>query len=197
MHSGSRVVIGIGGKIGAGKTMVGRIFGELGAQYISADEIGWDVLSEIGEALQAKFGEAIMSGKRIDKKKLRELVFMDPEKLRFLNRASHPVLIRRIIEKIEAVRSGMVVIDAALLFDWPEVYEAVDYAVLVRAKFELMLSRARAKGLSEELFERILSMQKDDEETQGMASYVIENNGTMDELREKCRQIYAEISHDC
>ena len=197
MRSGSKAVIGVGGNIGTGKTTVSRIFAELGAQYVSADEMGWDVLPEIAEELEAEFGKAIMAGREINKEKLRELVFADLEKLRFLNRTSHPLLTRRVIGKVEAIKSGAVVIDAALLFDWPEVYAIVDYPILVRSKRELMLSRAKAKGIGENLFERILSMQRDDEEVLGMASYVIENNGTTNALRRRCQLIYEEISHDC
>lgn len=197
MSSGQRVVIGVGGKIGTGKTTVAKIFRGLGAQYISADEVGWEVLPEIADVLQEKFGEGIMRGAKIDKDKLRDLVFADAEKLEFLNSASHPILTRRIIERVEDVEGGVVVIDAALLFDWPDVYGIVDFSILVRARRELMVERARAKGISDRLFVQIMERQKSEQEMAALASYVIDNNGTMVELREKCQVIYQRISHDC
>jgi dephospho-CoA kinase len=197
MRSGQKVVIGVGGNIGTGKTTVAEIFGNLGGHCISADEIGWDVLPEISDILQKEFGKGIMSGRRVDKRKLRDSVFSDANKLEFLNRVSHPILKRRIIEKVKAIESGIVVIDAALLFDWPEVYEIVDVSILVRARHEVMLSRAKAKGIGVQLFEKIVSKQKKEKEMSTKASYVMENNGTMIELREKCQEIYKEISDDC
>lgn len=197
MRSGQKVVIGVGGNIGTGKTTVAKIFSDLGAQYISADEIGWDVLPEITDVLKKEYGEGVMLGGKIDKQKLRDLVFSSRHNLEFLNRVSHPILTKRIIEKTEDIRFGVVVIDAALLFDWPEVCEIVDYSVLVRARREIMLSRAKAKGISEHLFEMIVSKQKDEQEMMAKASYVIENNGTMVELKEKCRKIYEEVSDGC
>jgi len=197
MHFGQKVVIGIGGNIGTGKTTVAKIFGDLGAQYISADEIGWEVLPEIKDVLQKEFGKDIMMGRKVDRQKLRELVFSDAHNLEFLNRVSHPILTKRIIEKTEEVESGIVVIDAALLFDWPEVYEIVDHAILVKARREIMLSRAKAKGISDNLFEKIVSKQNREQEMMAKASYVIENNGTMVELKEKCQRIYKEINDDC
>jgi dephospho-CoA kinase len=197
MHTGTKVIIGVGGNIGTGKTTVSRIFAEFGARYISADEIGWEVLPEIAQILREKFGDEIMKGKQVDKKRLREIVFSDVNSLRFLNRASHPVLTRRVCAAVDAVRSGVVVIDAALLFDWPEVYGIVDYPILVKARRALMAQRAAEKGIGRKLFDNIISMQKDDEELQKMASHVIENNGEMSVLRERCQQIYEEISHDC
>jgi dephospho-CoA kinase len=197
MSSGQRVVIGIGGKIGTGKTTVANIFRDLGAQYISADEIGWEVLPEITDLLQKELGEGIMLGAEIDKRKLRELVFGDAQKLEFLNRVSHPILTRRIIERVREIESGVVVIDAALLFDWPEVYEIADFSILVTARRELMFERAEAKGMSDRLIMQIMEQQKSEQEMKGLASYVIENNGTIAELREKCKSVYKEISHDC
>ena len=77
MHHGNKVIIGVGGTVGSGKTLVGRIFEELGAHYISADEIGWEVLSDITGELKERFGEIIMDGDIIDKKKLRGVVFLN------------------------------------------------------------------------------------------------------------------------
>jgi dephospho-CoA kinase len=197
MHPGSKCVVGIGGNIGTGKTTVVQIFKEFGAHCISADEIGWEVLPKIARVLRERFGEGIMSGSRINKKKLRELVFSDSSNLEFLNRVSHPLLIKRIIDAISNIERGVVVIDAALLFDWPEVYSMVDYPILVKARQDVMLARVKAKGISEDLFMRILSMQKDAEKMAAEAHFVIENNGTVAELRERCLDIYQQIENDC
>jgi dephospho-CoA kinase len=197
MGPGQRIVIGIGGKIGTGKTTVAKIFHDLGAQYISADEVGWEVLPEITDVLQEEFGKGIMSGVKIDKQKLRELVFGDAQKLEFLNRVSHPILTKRIIDRVEDIKTGVVAIDAALLFDWPEVYGIVDYSILVKARRDLMVERARAKGMSSRLFVQIMKQQKSEQDMEAQASYVIENNGTMTELRKKCQVIYEKLSHDC
>jgi dephospho-CoA kinase len=197
MHAGQKVVIGVGGNIGTGKTTVAKIFSDLGGKYIAADEIGWRVLPEITDVLKREFGKKIMSGGKIDKGKLRDLVFSDAHDLEFLNRTSHPILTKRIIDEAKAVKSGIVVVDAALLFDWPDVYEMTDYSILVKAQRETMLSRAKSKGIGDQLFERIVSKQKSEQEMMTMASYVVENNGTMAELREKCKEIYEEINDDC
>ncbi len=197
MRCGQKILIGVGGNIGAGKTAAAKIFSEFGGKYISADEVGWDVLPEIADLLERKFGKSIMSRNKIDKRILRELVFADTRKLQFLNHVSHPVLTKRIKEITRGIKKGFVVIDAALLFDWPDIYEMIDYSILVIARREVMLSRARMKGIGDDLFKRILSMQKSEEEMMAMASYVIENNGTMIDLREKCQKIYNEIRNDC
>jgi dephospho-CoA kinase len=146
--------------------------------------------------LQERFGRDIMNGSEVDKKRLRALVFSDPEKLMVLNRMSHPILVKKILECVENIETGVVVIDAALMFDWKEVYEIVDYPILVTADRDKRRLRARAKGVEEELFDRITAVQKDEAEMAQMAKYVIENNGTVAELKEKCLKIYKEINND-
>ncbi|MEO0161713.1 MAG: dephospho-CoA kinase, partial [candidate division WOR-3 bacterium] len=127
-----RVVIGVGGNIGAGKTTVARMFKAYGMKYISADRIGWQVLEEIAGDLRKYFGEGIFLGKKINRKCLRDLVFSNPRYLKILNRLSHPRLLARIDEKLEGIKRGMVVIDAALLFDWPKLLKKIDYPILVK-----------------------------------------------------------------
>lgn len=197
MRPGSKVVVGVGGNIGAGKTTAVEEFRELGAECIDADEIGREVLPEIVNVLKAEFGEEIMRGCEIDKKRLRELAFSDPKRLKFLNRVSHPLLIKKIIQKVETIKSGVVVIDAALLFDWPEISALVDHAILITSEQRKMRARAKTRNIDDRTFSMILSMQARNTEMAAKADFVIENNGTLDELREKCRGIYQRIKDDC
>ena len=197
MHCGEKVVIGVGGNIGTGKTTVCKIFESIGAHYISADEVGWGVLMEITDALKERFGKSIMKESTVDKKKLREIVFSKREHLRYLNKLSHPLIIKKILKKIENIESGMVIIDAALLFDWPEICKHVDYSILVTAEDKIKEERSMAKGIEGDFFKQILSFQKSDDEMSGQANFIIKNNGTIDSLKKQCQDIYKEIKNDC
>ncbi len=197
MRPGSRVVIGLVGNVGTGKTAAAKVFADLGASCISADAMGWEVLPEISLMLQRKFGKAIMKGRKVDKIKLRDLVFADRAKLDFLNRLSHPLLVKKIIKELSRVKSGIVIIDAALLFDWPEVCALIDYTILMTARDDIMAARARVKGIDERVFSMIRSMQKSERELSRRADFVISNNGTLTELRQKCKEIYRRIKDDC
>ncbi|MDH4210380.1 MAG: dephospho-CoA kinase [candidate division WOR-3 bacterium] len=197
MRPGLRVVIGLAGNVGTGKTTAAKVFADLGASCISADKIGWEVLPEISLMLQRRFGKEIMKGRKIDKIKLRDLVFADRAKLNFLNRLSHPLLVKKIIKEISCVKSGIVIVDAALLFDWPEICALTDYTMLMTARDDIMSARAKAKGIDEKVFSMIRSMQKSEKELSGRADFVISNNGTLTELRKKCKEIYRRIKDDC
>jgi len=197
MHPGARKVIGLTGNVGAGKTTAAKVLMDLGAFCISADEIGWEVLPEISMMLQRRFGQEIMKGNKVDREKLRNLVFADRVKLDYLNQLSHPLLVKKIIDKLSRIDSGIVIIDAAVLFDWPEICALTDYIMLLTARDDIMEARAKARGIDKKMFAMIRSMQKDEKELSERADFVISNNGTLDELREKCELIYRRVEDDC
>ncbi len=197
MQPDDKVLIGVGGTVGSGKTLISRIFRDLGAQCISADEVGWEVLPEITDRLRQKFGERIMKNGQIDKEKLRSIVFSDRHSLDYLNKISHPLLISRILKRVEEIKAGVVVIDAALLFDWPAIYQRADYSILVVSDERVKEERMARKGISKQLFRQILGFQKSDAEMAKRAQYVIENNGTVETLKAQCQKIYRQIKNDC
>lgn len=197
MHDNEKVVIGVAGAVCSGKTVVSKIFQQLGAYYISADMIGWHVLPDIADELKERFGDDIMNGGTIDRRKLRDIVFADDDNVAFLNRLSHPRLVPRLIEAIADAPTRIVVVDAALLFEWPRILDVVDVPILVVAREQLQKERAVTERMDEMTFQRILHVQRGPTLSEKKAAYVIENNGTLDELRERCEEIYQEIQRDC
>ncbi len=197
MKKYGKLFIGIGGNIGSGKTTVAKIFQSYGMKYISADRIGWSVLPEIADKLREKYGDKIFSGSRIDRTKLRNFVFSNPSYLRHLNRLSHPFLLKKIFEKLKRIHRGMVVIDAALLFDWHKLLEKIDYPILVTSTKALKRKRALQRGISKKVFEQILRNQKTESEMVKCAKYIIKNNGTLGQLKKQCRKIFKELKNDC
>ncbi|MBN2620109.1 dephospho-CoA kinase [candidate division WOR-3 bacterium] len=189
------MVIGVGGTIGSGKTTVSRIFESMGSYYISADEIGWEVLSDIAPILRKRYGSGIMDGESIDRNKLAARVFTDPEELTFLNSISHPLLIERLKARITQASGSLVVVDAALLFDWPEIMAIVDYPVLVIAHESLKEQRSIAHGIDRTRYRTIRQNQHDDSHLASKARFTINNNGAVEALYDQCRSILKEIQH--
>ncbi|MGQ9465052.1 MAG: dephospho-CoA kinase [bacterium] len=197
MKKYGKLIIGIGGNIGSGKTTVAKIFQSYGMRYISADRIGWSVLPEITNKLKKRYGNKIFSGSRIDRIKLRKIVFSNKSNLRHLNRLSHPFLLKKIYEKLKSINRGMVVIDAALLFDWPQLMNKVDYPILVTSTKVLKKKRALLRGISEKVFEQIIQHQKKESDMAKKAKYIIKNNGTLWQLKKQCQKIFKELQNDC
>ena len=98
---------------------------------------------------------------------------------------------------MKKIESGVVILDAALLFDFRLVYKYVDYPILITADDVLKKKRALAKSIDSVLFKKILRFQKNETEMLRQAKYVIKNNGTIDALKEQCQTIYEEIKNGC
>ena len=138
-----------------------------------------------------------MNGEQIDRKRLQALVFTSKDKLVKLNELSHPLLVKKILERINNTNAKMVIIDAALLFDWPALVAELDYSLLVSASDDKKEERAVQNGVDRKIFRKILQAQKNEEEMSELATYVINNNGTFQELTEQCQRIFEEIKNDC
>jgi dephospho-CoA kinase len=197
MRPGDRTVIGLGGNIGCGKSTAAGYFHGFGSRLIEADRIGWRVLQETRDRLQRHYGPGILKGGRIDRKELRAVVFSNRKNVRFLDRLTHPRLVELIRNRIRNIQSGMVVIDAALLFEWPDLMADVDHPILVTAPRKIKEQRALRKGIDRQTFQRILRIQQSEKALSRKAEYIIRNDRSRQDLYRQCYKIYKEIKNDC
>jgi dephospho-CoA kinase len=121
------------------------------------------------------------------------MVFTHAEDLQYFNTISHPLLIQRLKERINQATVSPVVIDAALLFDWPEIMDIVDYPILVTAFEEVKKARCIARGMDRRRYQSIRVNQKNDATLSQNARFIINNNGTVEDLHDQCRSILKEI----
>lgn len=190
-------MIGLAGNIGCGKSTAANYFRSFGSRLIEADRIGWRVLNETRDRLQKRYGLGIFKGGRINRKELRAAVFTDRKNVRYLNHLTHPRLVELIRERISKISAGMVVVDAALLFEWPELMADVDHPILITAPRKIKEYRARRKGIDRQTFQRILRFQKSEKALSRQAEYVIRNDRSRQDLYRQCYKIYKEIKNDC
>lgn len=191
-------VIGLTGGIGAGKSEAASILAEFGAVVIDADaeghrayargSIGWRRLVEI-------FSSGILNDdQEIDRARLGELVFANPQALAWLNAAIHPLIRQQVAQAIEQHRRNgehVVVIDAALLYQakWDDL---ADEVWAVSAPPAVVLERLQKRGMRPEDVRRRSEAQHDAEAALGRADVIIENDGTPEDLRERVRQLWEE-----
>ena len=194
-------VIGLTGGIGSGKSAVSRFLAGLGASVIDADRVGHDVLRnpDIRREIADAFGKQVLTtGGDIDRSRLGEAVFGNTEALERLNKITHPG-IRRIVEtqfndrRQRGVR--VVVLEAPLLVeaDWASTVDEVWVVVAPEAK---VIERLRERrGLAEaESLARIRSQISSAERVKH-ADVVIDNNGSLDELKAKVEALWQHM--DC
>jgi dephospho-CoA kinase len=185
--------VGLTGNIASGKSTVGKIFEAYGFPVIEADRIGWKLLKrpDIAEKVIAVFGNVEKDGV-IDRKKLGAMVFADRTMLQVLNGIVHPQLLGELRRKIIRSKAFVTVVNAALIFEW-DIGDWFDKTVLVMSSEEKKVERLEKKGLTREEALQRIRLQIPECEKTARCDFVIENNGTFEELREKTLKVIAQL----
>lgn len=169
------------GGISSGKTVVSEIMRALGAYIIDADVVSREVVCE-GSNGEKKLKEnfpTCVTEQRIDRRKLRELVFSDAEQLKKLNKITHP-LIKKRIKQLENEFDGITVTVMPLPFDLKD-YDAV---VMVYAPMERRINRLQKRdNISEQVAKSMISSQLSDEKMAAVSDFVFVNDGDIDKIR--------------
>ncbi len=175
------IVIGLTGSIGMGKSAVARMFKRMGIPVHDSDQAVHRALLPKGEAFEevaVTFKEAWDKKKHvIDRKKLGEIVFHDPQKLKELESILHPVAVRSQMEFVRHMqRTGkkIVVLEIPLLFE-TGAQSRVDYTICVTAPPVIQKRRVlRRKGMTMEKFQKILARQMPDQTKTNQSDFVIQ-----------------------
>lgn len=198
------LLVGVTGGIGSGKSTVCAMLRQLGCELFEADRAAKQMQlddPEVISGIQALFGTGVYrrddSGRlSIDRQAIAAVVFSDPEKLDALNRLIHPKVreaFRLAIER--CVREGKPILckEAAILFESGMAHE-LDRIVVVVADNDLRVERAVARGVgSHEEVRRRMQAQWPQEKLVEQAHYVIVNDGTLQELEVRVRQLYQSL----
>lgn len=193
------VRVGLTGGIASGKSTVSAILAELGAIVIDADALAREVVARGTpglEAVVAEFGPGLLTPEGdLDRPAMGALVFGDAEARKRLEAIIHPLVHQRSAElEAEAPADAVVVHDIPLL---AEVGRAgsFDAVVVVDAPAELQVSRmVEDRGWSREEAESRIAAQASREDRLAIATHVVDNTGTLDELRRRVEQVYAELA---
>ncbi|MBI4180859.1 MAG: dephospho-CoA kinase [Chloroflexi bacterium] len=193
-------VIGLTGGIGSGKSTVAQYLAKLGAVIIDADKIGHEILksdAEVRRKVVAAFGRQILDpGGEIDRQKLGEIVFNHPESLSLLNQLMHPLMYDIAKTRIEEYRQqgvGVVVLEAALLVEigWTSLVDELWVTVASEANALKRLQKQR--GLTEEQTLARLRSQLSSEERIKHANAIINNDGDLDEMKTRVRELWLRL----
>lgn len=195
------LLIGLTGGIASGKSTVSGMLEELGARLIDADRAAREVvrpgspaLAEIGR----EFGKQVLQENgELDRRKLKEAVFTDPEKRKRLEAITHQRIAENIAVKVRGFLDrgdDPIVIEAALLIE-TSADIPFDHLVVVTADIKTQLSRLKKRdGLTEEEGEKILATQMPTEQKTKYADTVIENNGSLIKTRRQVEQLWRKLS---
>lgn len=191
----STLVVGIAGIMGAGKSTVAKVFGELGADLIDADAIGKDLLDspDMKAAITEAFGKGVKgAGDEIDTSKLGRVAFRDAESARKLSRLTQEPLIASIKSKIDEMKASadMIVVDAALLPEWDS-KGWVDILIVVDSCEDASVSRSCSdKRFKPANVRKRMKHQFSRRQKTRRADIIVPNYGSLDQLRERARKIF-------
>jgi dephospho-CoA kinase len=187
--------IGLTGNIACGKSTVGRLLAERGAEYVDADRLV-HVLMEPGtpenDRIVERFGSDVRSTDgRIDRPRLGAIVFADPAALKDLEAILHPGVRAEIHRRIAASTAPTIVVDAIKLFEGGLAQEMDTVWVVTCPRAEQVRRLMTERGLTEAQAETRISAQNPQEEKARQANVVIENGGTLEEV---VRQVDAALA---
>jgi len=188
------MIIGVTGGIGSGKSTVVGFFREWGQKsVIEVDKLGWKILKIKQKEIVEEFGTEILTdGKevqpQIDRKRLGRLVFASQDKINKFNSIVHPALISELKYCLtHQVSANLLVVDCALIYEW-KIEGWFDKIILVSSSFENKLHRLLKSGYTKEEASNRIHAQLPDKNKP--ANWIIENNNSLQTLREKAKSIW-------
>jgi dephospho-CoA kinase len=186
-------IIGLAGGYGSGKSTVAQFLRELGAVTVELDKTGHEVLhrEDIRDRLVNEFGKGILdTSGNIDRKALGDIVFNNPTALLKLNAIVHPAIDAIVEAKTrESQKKGVkvMVLEAAAMLENKREWQADEIWVTIASQGAVIGWTESRPGLYGEDVKARIDSQMSNEERARRADVVIENNGTIEELKVKVK----------
>ena len=195
----SRVRVGLTGGVASGKSTVSAMLRDLGAVVVDADLLAREVVAPGTEGLAeivAAFGDKVLTPDgELDRPAMGAIVFGDEEARRRLEAIIHPRVRQRSAE-LEAAAGP----DAVVVHDIPLLAETgqagtFDAVVVVDVPVETQVERmVRLRGMTEAEAKARISAQATREQRLAVATHVIDNTGTVEDLRDRVAEVFGELA---
>lgn len=195
------IVIGLTGSIGMGKSTTAQMFRDAGCPVFDADAAVHSLYAKGGEAvplIRSVFPDAVLDG-AVDRKILGGYMRSDPLNLQVLESFIHPMVGEKRAAFFKQSRddgADIVVLDVPLLFETGG-HKLVHKVVVVTAPYEVQRERVLARpGMTEAMFETLLSRQTPDKEKRNQADFLIFTHTGLEAAREQVQDVLNTIRED-
>jgi dephospho-CoA kinase len=186
--------IGLTGGIAAGKSEALKAFARLGAATLSSDAVVHELLESepLREKLAARWGPEVLAEGGVDRAKIGEIVFADPEQLTWLEEQSHPLVQERTAAWLMSLPADteVAVVEVPLLFEAGS-DKVFDTTVAVVSGDEIRRERAAARGHA--LVDEREARQLTQPEKAERAEHVVENDGSVEDLERALSALLAKL----
>jgi dephospho-CoA kinase len=196
--------VGLTGGIASGKSTVSAMLRDLGAVVIDADELAREVVAKGTPGLAAvveEFGPQLLrEDGELDRPAMGALVFSDEEARKRLEAIVHPLVFERIVAlEEEAPADAVVVHDIPLLAESGRAAApdrgGFDAVVVVDAPEELQVERmVHTRAWTEEEARARIAAQATREQRNAVATHLVENTGTIEDLRQRVAEVFDDLS---
>lgn len=191
--------VGLTGGIGAGKSEALAAFERAGAATLSTDRVAHDLLDrgDVRELLVGRWGQDVAPGGKVDRDRVAEIVFEDPDELRWLESQTHPRVGEAVLEWLRRLDPDVevAVVEVPLLFE-ASMEGVFDATVAVVADDAIREHRLEGRGQTGlEGLEGRERRQLDQSDKADRADHVIRNQGSLDDLeREVAALVRAQVA---
>jgi dephospho-CoA kinase len=188
------LTIGLTGGIAAGKSEALAAFDRLGVATLSSDAVVHELLEsdELQALLVGRWGPEIAPEGKIDRARIGEIVFADPEQLSWLEQQIHPLVQARTASWLMSLPEGteVAVVEVPLLFEAGS-DKAFDTTVAVVTADEVRRQRAEARGHA--LVDEREARQLTQAEKAERAEHVVPNDGSVEDLEQALSALLAKL----
>lgn len=188
-------VVGLTGGIGSGKSSVANLFAERGITVVDADAISHQLTAAGGGAiakLRAAFGDEMIDAQgALDRARMRDLVYRDPDAKRRLEAVLHPLIRDEAARQIAAAQSPYVIHMIPLLVEAGNARERFDRVLVVDCPEETQIARVSERdGMLREQIEAIMKTQASRAARLAQADDIVDNSSSPAGLPPQVQQLH-------
>ena len=192
------VKVGLTGGIGSGKTTVSNFLLEYGIPVYNSDSQGKKLMNtnlELINDIINIFGESVYNNGILNTNLLSSIVFSDAEKIKQLNNLVHPKVAEDFKQWVEKNNNQQILVKEAAILIESGAYLDMDKIILVISKKSNRINRVSKRDNSDlESIEKRINFQLTDDEKIKYADYIIENNSSLDDLKNEVLRVINEIN---
>jgi dephospho-CoA kinase len=197
-------ILGVTGGIGSGKSVATDHFFSLGIHVVDADVIAHQLVargSPLLLTIKEHFGDDILLGSdelnnaELNRVKLRDIVFNNPQEKKWLENLLHPLIRKKIRAELAAANSHYAILSAPLLFE-NNLQLEVDRVLVIDCDESLQYERASLRDNSDrEMIKKIMQQQLDRSTRLARADDVIENMGSLADLKQSVEHYHHQLDN--
>jgi len=190
------IKVALTGGIGSGKSAAGDFFEDLGAVVVDADQLARDVIergTDGFDELVATFGDEILTNGILDRSKLGQIVFADPNARKTLEEIIHPRVAEAFEEIVQSSPADSVIVYQIPILVETKGQDRFDYIITVEATLENRTARLKNRGLKSYEIDARMKAQASDSERAAIADAVFKNDGDLDQLLRQVENIYEDV----